>query len=580
MTLTSFDIVELVDELRSRGGDSASIEVKSGAGGCPDVADTLCAFANMPDGGTLIVGLDEASGFAPVGLTELATIEQGIASQARTAVTPPVRCDFDTVTFGGSDLLVCRVAGIPLLDRPARHGSRAFLRQSDGDYAMSEQELAQLRYLQAQAVQRKHPDHESVLGTSSADLDEDLTRAYLSAARANSARHASVSDTEILRRTSVLSHDNSLTLGGLYTLGKYPQQWRPTLGITAAVQLPRGSGSRTRDLVHLDGPLPELLDRAMEWVRRNTSHRMSYNDGGHGIDTPEVPMRAVRELIANALVHRDLSATTDSKRVEIRLKDDLLVITSPGGLWGISEGQLGHPEGKSAVNSFLYEICKNVRLPDGTRVIEGEGGGIREAILATREAGLRPPRFTDYGVRFTALLSRHTLLSQDDLSWLATLPGGGDLSSEQRAILAGMRHGAQWTNSSVRTDFPPVDSVEARRWLQQLVERGFAEAVGERGQTTYQLSPALRVPTGAEATYLPIEAPAEVVDLGPHTPTVWAALAQPRTVAEVASRTGLSQRQVRYALNRLREEGHAVPAAVPRRRGTYQRVPASPEATR
>ncbi len=109
---------------------------------------------------------------------------------------------------------------------------------------MSEQELAQLRYLQAQAVQRKHPDHESVLGTSSADLDEDLTRAYLSAARANSARHASVSDTEILRRTSVLSHDNSLTLGGLYTLGKYPQQWRPpTLGITAAVQLPpRGSG--------------------------------------------------------------------------------------------------------------------------------------------------------------------------------------------------------------------------------------------------------------------------------------------------------------------------------------------------
>lgn len=551
------------------------MEVKSGAGGCPDVADTLCAFANMPDGGTLIVGLDETSGFAPVGLTELATIEQGIASQARTAVTPPVRCDFETVVFGGSDLLICRVAGLPLPDRPARHGSRAFLRQGDGDYAMSEQELAQLRYLQAQAVQRRHPDNESVVGTSSADLDEDLTRAYLSAARASSARHASVSDSEILRRTSVLRPDNSVTLGGLYALGKYPQQWRPTLGITAAVQLPPGSGSRTRDLVHLDGPLPELLDRAMEWVRRNTSHRMGYDDRGHGVDSSEVPMRAVRELIANALVHRDLSATTDSKRVEIRLKDDMLVITSPGGLWGVSEGQLGHPEGKSAVNSFLYEICKNVRLPDGTRVIEGEGGGIREAILATREAGLRPPRFTDYGVRFTALLSRHTLLSHDDMSWLATLPGGGDLTSEQRAILAAMRHGADWTNSSVRTEFPPVDSVEARRWLQQLVERGFAEASGERGQTTYRISPALQVATDDGSTAARREAPAEVSGLGLHTPTVWAALAQPRTVAEVASGTGLSQRQVRYALNQLRQAGYAVETHVPGRRGTYQQqVPA------
>ncbi len=257
---------------------------------------------------------------------------------------------------------------------------------------------------------------------------------------------------------------------------------------------------------------------------------MSYNDGGHGIDTPpEVPMRAVRELIANALVHRDLSATTDSKRVEIRLKDDLLVITSPGGLWGISEGQLGHPEGKSAVNSFLYEICKNVRLPDGTRVIEGEGGGIREAILATREAGLRPPRFTDYGGSFHRVaVTPHVVESgRPELV--------GDTSRrrrpQQRTASDPGRHAAWCPMDELFGEnrlSPPVDSVEARRWLQQLVERGFAEAVGERGQTTYQLSPALRVPpTGAEATYLPIEAPpAEVVDLGPHTPTVWAALAQ------------------------------------------------------
>ena len=61
---------------------------------------------------------------------------------------------------------------------------------------------------------------------------------------------------------------------------------------------------------------------------------MGYDDRGHGVDVTEIPMRAVREIVANALVHRNLDAITDSKRVEIRLLQDRLVVTSPGGLWG------------------------------------------------------------------------------------------------------------------------------------------------------------------------------------------------------------------------------------------------------
>ena len=79
-----------------------------------------------------------------------------------------------------------------------------------------------------------------------------------------------------------------------------------------------------------------------------------------------------------ALVHRNLDAATDTKRVEIRIVEDKLVITSPGGLEGVSEHQLGQPDGKSAVNPHLYDISRNLRTSNGARVIEGEGGGIRE----------------------------------------------------------------------------------------------------------------------------------------------------------------------------------------------------------
>lgn len=563
MEWTTERLAEEVARLRVRRGDSTTIEVKSAANGCPTLGPTLCAFANMPDGGTIILGLDESLGFAPVGLTDVATLEAGVASQARTAVEPSVQCDFVTVEHREEPVLICDVMGLPLQSRPARHGQRAYLRQSDGDYVMSEQEIAQIELLKAQSHRRSHPDRQAVVGASAADLDPDLVATYVSVARGSSRRLSAVTDEEVLTRTGVLLSSGDVTLGGLYALGRYPQQFRPELSITAAVQLPPGSGARTRDLSHMDGPLPELLDEAMEWVSRNTRTHIAYDERGHGMDRAELPMKAVREIVANALVHRSLDAVSDSKRVEMRLLDDRLIITSPGGLWGVSEQQLGKPDGKSAVNVWLYDICKLSRTVDGNRVIEGEGGGIREAVAALRGAGLRPPAFIDAGVRFTVVLSRHTLLEDDDLRWLVALPRADELASEQRAILASMRRGVEWTNSRVRDEFAPMDSVEARRLLQQLVEMGLATTTGTRGTTVYRLTEHVPTDANREQEQLEIylepapedQVPPEVSLVSNHAEVLWRELSEPQSVADLTTATGLNGRQVRYALTRLRDAG-------------------------
>lgn len=568
MRWTKESLQELVVELRSRRGDTTTVEVKAAAGGCPDLGETLCAFANMPEGGTIILGLDESAGFRPVGLSNLAELERGVAAQARTGVAPPVRCDFQTFQVDGAPVLVVDVEGLPLHDRPARHGGQSFLRQSDGDYVMSQQELAQLELLKTQAVRPTNPDRQPVPETSLGDLDPDLVRAFIASARDASRRLREASDEELLQLTGVVTASGELTLAGVYALGRYPQAFSPSLSITAAVPQPPGSGVRTRDLQHLDGPLPELLDRAMDWVRRNTRTSIGYDERGHGVDLTELPMRAVREIVANALVHRNLDGITNSKRVEIRLYDDKLVITSPGGLWGVSGRQLGRPGGKSAVNPLLYDLCTLVRMVDGSRVIEGEGGGIREALQALLAAGLRPPTFVDSGVQFTVLVWRHTLLSDSDLDWLGKVAPGAGLSSEQRAILAGMRHGQTWTNSSVRAEFGPVDSVEARRMLQQLVDLDLARASGVRGNTTYALARRLSASKVHEAPKVH-----EILDAVPepaapargqrtpfgtltkHGDVLGELLRRPRTIKELMQLTGLKESQVRYALRRLIDAG-------------------------
>lgn len=564
MEWTAEAVRDLLGELRAQGKDFEDVEVKLGAGGVPNLGRTLSAFGNMPNGGTIVVGLDENNGFALVGVTDPGLIEQGIASTARNAVAPPVQVSFEEAVIDGATLVIATVAGLPSHQRPCRFQGEAWLRQADGDYQMSELETQQI------VAMRERPRYDAtpVEDTTTADLDTHLTASYISAVRATSRRLVNESDEVVLMRKSVVASDGiRLTVAGLYALGAYPQQFLPSLSITAAVQLDPRSGQRTRDLVHLDGPLPELLDSAVDWVQRNTLTTTRFGSDGHGRDEPELPMVAVRELIANALVHRDLGPHTRTQRVEIRLRANDLVITNPGGLYGVSLRQLGTETGKSAVNEFLYDICKFARTPSGNRVIEGEGGGIREVQRALRAANMRSPRFLDAGVRFTVLLPRHSLLDIADIEWLAQNDPTSSLNSVQQQIITSMRHGRNWTNAVVREEFAPIDSRAATAALQGLVNMGLAISRGERGQTEYAVNPVY----GLADTDEPAVAvrPASTIAADPPTavtpetypnrmtvngPAILAALrVAPGTLADIRERTGLSTRQINYALARLQD---------------------------
>ena len=219
------------------------------------------------------------------------------------------------------------------------------------------------------------------------------------------------------------------------------------------------------------GPLPRMLTDAVARVSRAMRTSIRFGDDGHGRNVHEHPLVAVRELIANALVHRDLSEPALSKGIEIRLLRDRLIIPNPGGLWGLSVDQLGTRDGKSAVNEYLYNVCTFATNGEGRRVIEGLGSGIREV--------------------------RRALLSPRDLEWLSGLDVRG-LSVAQRHALVEMRHGKSWTNSSYRRRFG-VDSEQARRRLQELVGRGHAAVSGRRGAASYSLAVALPRPDATPA---------------------------------------------------------------------------------
>lgn len=587
------ELTTIVADLRAEGSDMAELEVKLAASGYPQkLPTTLSAFGNTPGGGVVIFGLDEANGFASVGVYDAAVCQAALAAQARSALDPPITFQSWRMVFEGAPVVVAAIDELSPSVKPCRvrASGKAYLRGYDGDYALSPVEE------QAFLANRTTPtfDQQPVADASRADLDTDLVAAYLSSCRASSAALARLVDEDILFRTGVTVTDQRVpSVAGLLALGIYPQQFFPNLVIQASVAPGPGQPPGTRDVDprRFDGPVPLMLDQALRWVQRNTRTRVRFGADGHGRDEAEYPPEAVRELVANALVHRDLGPYARAEPVPLRIESGQLVLSNPGGLWGLTVDRLGRSGVSSARNGWLLRICQNVRLPGDRRVVEALASGIPTVLNSLQSAGMVPPRFHDQGIRFTVRVPNHSLLAASDLAWLGRFPDRLLLNDIQRHALVGMRHGVRWSNKTFREVFP-MDSREARTLLQDLVSKGLAQARGERGSRVY----ALAVNVGekgfevVDQPELPLVADrdlgksdAVIVDLPGRGQTgdrsrnaeqiLGLLSAGPATRSEIESATGLSTRQIGYALAELRATGQVALIGGPGVRDSrYQRA--------
>jgi ATP-dependent DNA helicase RecG len=564
------ELATLVADLRHEGSDTADVEVKRAAGGFPEsTLPTVSAFANTPGGGMIIFGLDEGSGFTAVGVYDPAACKATLATKARQALDPPVTFEAWDLTFEGAPVLVAKIHEQPAHGKPCRviSSGKAYLRSYDGDYELSQVEE------QAFVANRSTPvfDQQPVPGTATSDLRPDLLAAYLASCRASSTALAALSDDDVLYRTGVTTGaDRAISLAGLLALGIYPQQHVPNCVIQASVA-PRGgdpTGTRAADARRFDGPIPLMLDEALRWVQRNTRTRVRFGIDGQVRDEPEFPIEAVRELLSNALIHRDLGPYALTQAITLKLDERQLVLSNPGGLWGITVDRLGKTGVTSARNGHLLRICQNVRSTEGNRVVEALASGIPAVLASLRDAGMVPPSFHDQGISFTVAVPNHALLAVDDLEWLASLPAATALSDRQRHALVAMRHGQTWTNQTFRETFP-MDSREARTELAGLVEAGVATAEGERGGRVYRLA---ALPTDYEQGRPPSDAddrPAadavtasatHGVTEGPGRRSNWKVITAQlqtgaKTAVELMTATGLTARQVQYALQQMRDAG-------------------------
>jgi len=100
----------------------------------------------------------------------------------------------------------------------------------------------------------------------------------------------------------------------------------------AKIECARFKGSKTDtilDQVTCDGPLFEQIECTMSFIKRNISKSSTIGEI-YREDHWEYPLKAIREMVINAVIHRDYSQL--GRDIKVAIFDDMLEITSPGTL--------------------------------------------------------------------------------------------------------------------------------------------------------------------------------------------------------------------------------------------------------
>ena len=386
---------KMVLDIKNIKAETQNIELKAAEKGCPTrLFDTLSAFSNQDEGGVMIFGIDEAEGYAVKGVYDAQDLQKKVTEQCK-QMEPSVRALFTICDIEGKTIVSAEIPGVDISERPVFYKGvgrikGSYIRVGESDEPMSEYEIYSY-----EAFRKRIRDDVRVVENAKFNMiDKNRMERYFSAVRSERKNLAeNVSEEEILELMGIAIEGNP-TLAGLMTFSKYPQAYFPQFCVTA-VSLPGTElgavgedGERFIDNRRITGAIPDMLEEAVEFVRRNSRTKTIINDNGQRVDKPEYPVKAVREAILNALVHRDYSIHTENVPVRIEMYRDRMEIINSGGLYGkITIDALGkvRPETRNAALANILELLN---------VTENRYSGIPTMRSEFASAGLPAPIFS------------------------------------------------------------------------------------------------------------------------------------------------------------------------------------------
>lgn len=404
--MTRTDLAESI-----RNGESSFVDFESADLTPEGLAMVLVGFLNH-EGGHVFLGV-EGDGSVSGLDRDPGGVEEWITQVGRDRVRPAIIPTWQSVPW--DDATVVGVVSVPAdaPDRPYRAkrcgswitGVRAGTRTRD---ASPEEEKSLYR----RSGSRRYGAG-PVVGSALGALDRRRLGDYFGRVlgRGTPGPSDTESWTSLLRHVGLLAGPpgrSSATVDGMLLFGLEPKRYLPQSGIRARCFAGADLDCPVRDDLNPAGALtpliavggstlePGLVDRALDFVRRNTSP-VGHFEGGRQTDGGDYPFEVVREVIVNALVHRDYSILgTD---VDLLVFSDRLEVRNPGRLpntvtaEGIREGM------RYARNQTLVNVMRDYGY------VDARGMGVRAKVIpGMKEHNGTEPALIEEEHRFTVRL--------------------------------------------------------------------------------------------------------------------------------------------------------------------------------
>ena len=383
----------LIEEILN--GENEKIEFKENAK-TNTYIKTVVAFANG-NGGKIVFGVKDDGQI--VGVENEFEVMDGIINAISDSCYPMIVPDISLHTLENKTVVLLEIEGgkkkpYYLKSKGMQKGtyirSGATTRIIEEDYILKELVLE---------GENKYFDQQICYGESISDAEIEKFCEWLE----ELARKNSETDTKIKKVTKntllgwkVLEEKNSeIFPTNAYILLSGRENWEVSRKIQCGV-FKGETRSIFVDKREFEGSIITQLEKAYKYVLEKIN-LSSDIVGIYRVDKYEIPPKSIRELIANAIIHRSYLEPND---IQVALYDNRLEITSPGMLLsGVNVKRM--KEGYSKLrNRAIASVFAYINI------IEKWGSGIPRIMNEMREYGLQEPEFIAFENDFRVNLYR------------------------------------------------------------------------------------------------------------------------------------------------------------------------------
>lgn len=395
---------ELLDILRN--GENSAVEFKRDDITVEQLAKELVAFSNF-DGGMVLLGVEDDGSISGITRQKL---EEWVMTACRDKIRPAIIPFYEVLrdVEPGKDIAVVRVpTGLNVQSVWHNNRNIYYIRVGTQSREPTTDELSRLFQQRGTFRAELRP----VSGATFNDLDLRRLKDYFGRVRRQDGIPADDDLTgwqTLLLNTELMAEDG-ITLSAVLLFGRNPNRFLPQAGIDAAAFPGTEKDYAAIERGKLRGPLTPLMneqaelvetglvEQAFDFVRRNTGTTATLEDGVRRKEHAAYPPEAIREVMVNALIHRDyLLAATD---IELSVYSDRVEVISPGRLPnGITTTRM-RVGCRAARNQLLKDIMRDYGY------LEHMGLGVpRKIVKCMLEHNGTDPVLLEEDERFTVRL--------------------------------------------------------------------------------------------------------------------------------------------------------------------------------